>query len=171
MVAFLRWDEAQKPLVVVCNFSPIHRKGYRVGLPFAGTYQQVFNTDLTEFGGTGELDDQPKKSEPTACHDQPHSMQINLPPMASVIYRCARKTPQRTAKAISENSGTIAAKNTTPAKKATAAKKAAPEKKATAVKKAAAAKKDALLKKPASSKRATAAKSAKTPKKASAKSY
>ncbi|MEI3140263.1 MAG: alpha amylase C-terminal domain-containing protein [Lawsonibacter sp.] len=52
-VSFLRWDKDGKPLLVVCNFSPNHRNGYRVGAPFAGTWTPVFNTDDTQFGGQG----------------------------------------------------------------------------------------------------------------------
>ena len=40
-VSFLRWDKEGSPLLVVCNFSPVHRKGYRVGTPFAGMWSAV----------------------------------------------------------------------------------------------------------------------------------
>ena len=97
-VAFLRWDKAGKPLIVVCNFSPIHREGYRVGAPFAGTWTPVFNTDSTQFGGNGLGDTAPLKTEKVPCHDQEQSMVIDLPPMSAMIYRCSRKAPARKAK-------------------------------------------------------------------------
>lgn len=94
-VAFLRWDREGKPLVVVANFSPIHRKGYQVGLPFPGTWAPVFNTDAEEFGGAGLGDTAPIKSVDIPCHDQEQSMAIDLPPMSVMIYRCTRRAPVR----------------------------------------------------------------------------
>jgi 1,4-alpha-glucan branching enzyme len=97
-VAFLRWDSTGKPLVVVCNFSPVHRKGYRVGLPFAGTWAPILNTDDARFGGQGLGDTAPIKSENVPCHEQAQSMVIDLPPMSAMIYRCTRKSPVRKSK-------------------------------------------------------------------------
>ena len=92
-IAFLRRDKAGKPLVIVCNFSPNRRNGFRVGLPFAGTYELIFNTDWPQFGGSDMGDKAPITSVPTPWHDQSQSMQIDLPPMSCVIYRCTRKAP------------------------------------------------------------------------------
>lgn len=97
-VAFLRWDGAGKPLIVVANFSPTHRDGYRVGAPFGGTWSCVFNTDAEAFGGQGFGDQKPLKTEKVACHDQEQSLVIDLPPMSVVMYRCTRKNPVRKAK-------------------------------------------------------------------------
>ncbi len=94
-IAFLRRDKAGKPLVVVCNFSPNRRNGFRVGLPFAGTYELVFNTDWPQFGGNDMGDQAPLTSVPTPWHNQSQSMQIDLPPMSCVIYRCSRKAPAK----------------------------------------------------------------------------
>ena len=94
-VAFLRWDREGKPLIVVCNFSPVHRKGYYVGAPFAGTWAPIFNTDAEEFGGSGLGDTAPLKTVNTPCHDQEQALSIDLPPMSAVIYRCTRRNPVR----------------------------------------------------------------------------
>lgn len=53
IIAFRRIDESGHELVVLCNFSPIGRENYRIGVPKAGVYQEVFNSDAEEFGGTG----------------------------------------------------------------------------------------------------------------------
>ncbi len=94
-IAFTRWDQAKKPLIVVCNFSPVHRQGYRVGAPFAGTWAPVFNTDLDRYGGQNLGDKAPLKTEKVACHNQEQSLVIDLPPMSCMIYRCTRRTPVR----------------------------------------------------------------------------
>jgi len=94
-VAFLRRDKKGDFLVVVCNFSPVHRKGYRVGVPVGGKYALVLNSDARSFGGGGAGDTALVASENIPCHGQEQSMTIDLPPMASVIYRCARRNPER----------------------------------------------------------------------------
>ena len=95
-ISFLRWDTAKKsPLVVVCNFSPIHRDGYRVGLPFAGAYSEILNSDDVAFGGSGNINPNQMKSESIPCHGQAQSISINLSPMSTVVFRCTRRTAQR----------------------------------------------------------------------------
>ena len=98
-VAFLRWDRKGQPLIVLCNFSPEHREGYRVGAPFAGSWGVAFNTDDPAFGGDGRGDKAPIKTEKIPCHDQQQSFTVDLPPMSAVIYRCVRKSPVRKPKA------------------------------------------------------------------------
>ena len=97
-VSFLRWDKAGRPLLVVCNFSPVRREGYRVGAPFAGIWSQAFTTDDPRFGGQGGGEIVPVKTEKVPCHDQPQSLSIDLPAMSAVVYRCIRKAPVRKAK-------------------------------------------------------------------------
>ena len=97
--AFLRKDQKGAFLLTVCNFSPVHRAGYTVGVPVPGRYECVFNTDALEFGGAGCGDTEPLKSVYTPCHGQEQSIQIDLPPMGAVIYRCAKKFPPRRKKA------------------------------------------------------------------------
>ena len=98
-VAFLRWDREGRPLIVVCNFSPIHRKGYYVGAPFSGAWAPVLNTDAAEFGGPGLGDTAPIKTISTPCHDQEQALSIDLPPMSVMVYRCIRRSPVRKKKA------------------------------------------------------------------------
>ncbi len=92
-VAFLRRDAAGSPLLVVCNFSPVRRDGYRVGVPFSGRYGELFNSDDPAFGGAGILNATPILSQPISCHGMDQSMEIDLPPMAAVVFRCVRKNP------------------------------------------------------------------------------
>ncbi len=98
-VAFLRWDRKGTPLIVLCNFSPEHRDGYRVGAPFGGTWAVAFNTDDPAYGGEGLGDKAPIKTEKIPCHDQQQSLAIDLPPMSAVILHCVRKNPVRKPKA------------------------------------------------------------------------
>lgn len=96
-VAFLRRDKEGNPLVVMCNFSPIHRKGYRIGVPLAGKYEVILNSDDTAFGGSGLGDKALIESEEFSSHGQAQSIEVDLPPMAGIILRCAKKAPVKKA--------------------------------------------------------------------------
>ena len=94
-VAFLRRDSKGNPVVVLCNFSPVHREGYRLGVPVAGRYECILNSDEERFGGTGLGNREQVGSEYIPCHDQEQSITVDLPPMSAMIFRCARKFPVR----------------------------------------------------------------------------
>ena len=94
-VSFLRKGKDGKPLVVLCNFSPVHRKGYRLGVPLRGKWQVILNSDETRFGGSGLGDTEELTTQDTPCHGQEQSIEVDLPPMSSVILRCSRKSPPR----------------------------------------------------------------------------
>ena len=86
-IAYLRRDGQGNTLVVVCNFSPVHRWGYRVGVPAPGDYSLLLNTDWPQFGGWGHGDVHPTRAQLVPCHRQEHSLTIDLPPMSCVIYQ------------------------------------------------------------------------------------
>ncbi|MEQ2442714.1 1,4-alpha-glucan branching protein GlgB [Pseudoflavonifractor sp. CLA-AP-H29] len=118
--SFLRKDSKGDFILAVCNFSPVHRPGYRLGVPYRGTYQCVFNSDDERFGGSGLGDKEPLSSEDIPMHGQDQSLVIDIPPMSGVIYRCTRKKPalkKKTAK----TAGTV--KLTPVGKKRSTAKK------------------------------------------------
>ena len=117
-MAFLRWDRKGNPLIVLCNFSPEHRDGYRVGAPFAGSWGVAFNTDDPAYGGEGLGDKAPIKTEKIPCHDQQQSLIVDLPPMSAVILRCVRKNPVRKPKAEKAEQASAAKKAAKPAPKA-----------------------------------------------------
>ncbi len=96
---FLRFDKKGDALLVAVNFSPVFRQGYRIGVPWSGRYEEVFNTDRIEFGGQGRLN-APVKSEYVYCHMQEQSIQVDLPPLGAVILKCTRKAapPKRKSK-------------------------------------------------------------------------
>jgi len=84
VLAFARHGEdGARPLVCVCNLSPIVRERYRIGLPQAGTWAELLNTDWREFGGSDVRNDR-LDAEPHEWHGQAHSAEITLPPLATV---------------------------------------------------------------------------------------
>jgi 1,4-alpha-glucan branching enzyme len=89
---FARHDSAGRPLLVVSNFSPVVRPGYRVGLPTApagshGLWTEVLNTDATRYGGSGAGNPDPVKAEPSAWHGRETSAELVLPPLATIWLR------------------------------------------------------------------------------------
>ncbi len=94
-IAFYRRDKSGKMVYVVCNFSPVDRSGYRLGVPHAGIYTEIFNTDDSQFGGSGNINPLPIKTENIPTHGQEQSFQINLPPMSAVMFRCTRRYPPK----------------------------------------------------------------------------
>ena len=99
-VVYLRKDTSGRALLVACNFSGEHRRGYRVGLPFGSTWALDFTTDAWEFGGGGRGDQNPVKTEHSPSNGYPQSTLLDLPPMTCAIYRCVRRYPIKKPRAL-----------------------------------------------------------------------
>lgn len=86
-MAFLRWDAARsKPLLCVCNFSPVPRMDYRIGVPNAGRWVEVLNTDANHYGGSGVGNLGARDTMAEDWHGHPQHLQINLPPLSTVWF-------------------------------------------------------------------------------------
>ena len=82
VLAFLRLSRDGERLVVCCcNFSPVPRPGYRVGLPRGGRWEEVVNTDSTKYGGSGVGNPGGVVAEGRPWHGQPFSAEVTLPPL------------------------------------------------------------------------------------------
>ncbi|QUI33966.1 1,4-alpha-glucan branching enzyme [Streptomyces alfalfae] len=88
VLAFLRYDEADEPLLAVSHFAPVVRHAYRLGVPDGfGAWQEVLNTDEARYGGGDVTSPDPLKPEPVASHGRPASLRLTLPPLATVWLR------------------------------------------------------------------------------------
>jgi len=85
VIAFLRCVEGEKSLVFVCNFTPRPREGYRLGLPEAGSYREVLNSDASVYGGSGVGNGGRVEAEEVACHTRSYSSRLRLPPLGVLI--------------------------------------------------------------------------------------
>src|SRR5438132_1328125 len=84
VIAFLRFAPASKRgLLCVCNFSPVVRYGYRVGVPQLGYYREVLNSDSTVYGGSNVGNSGGLHSEATPWGGFGHSLCLTLPPLAT----------------------------------------------------------------------------------------
>ncbi len=82
--AWLRLAPDASPVVCIVNFTPVPRADYRIGLPLAGRWVEVLNTDATAYGGSGLGNLGTVTAEEVAAHGQPASAAFLLPPLAAV---------------------------------------------------------------------------------------
>lgn len=86
-----------KELIVLLNFTPVDRKGFRLGVPYRGTYREVFTSDAGEFGGGNLLNTTPLESEDIPWQRHEQSIVLDLPGTSAVMLVCERKKPKRKA--------------------------------------------------------------------------
>ncbi len=88
VVCWLRRDATDAPeLVIACNFTPVPRVGYRIGVPHAGRWDEVLNSDAPIYGGSGIGNLGGLETEPVESHGHAQSLRATLPPLAIVIFR------------------------------------------------------------------------------------
>lgn len=86
VIAFLRKSRDQNNAVVcVCNFTPVPRHQYRIGVPTLGRYREMLNSDAAIYGGSNQGNGGGVMAEPAACHGFANSIVLTLPPL-SVLY-------------------------------------------------------------------------------------
>jgi len=85
VIAFRRIDNNGEDIIIVCNFTPVMREKYRIGVPCSGRYGEIFNTDAKKFGGSGVKNAILSTDDKAPFHGFEQSINIKLPPM-SVLY-------------------------------------------------------------------------------------
>ena len=83
--AWLRTAPDAPPALVVCNFTPVPRHGYRLGVPAPGHWREILNTDAAVYGGSNLGNSGGAWTEGAPLHDQPHSLSLVLPPLGTII--------------------------------------------------------------------------------------
>ncbi len=100
IIAFRRIDDEQNELITVCNFVPVSREEYRIGVPEKGTYYEVLNSTDSKYGGENMLNT-PMKAQSIPMHGYDYSISIKIPAL-SAIYIKKRKTAKKTTKSKSQ---------------------------------------------------------------------
>jgi 1,4-alpha-glucan branching enzyme len=85
--AFLRLAGDAPPILAVCNMTPVPRHGYRIGVPRAGRWREVINSDSTLYGGSNSGNRGEVHTSDAGAHGQPQSVNLVLPPLATVMLR------------------------------------------------------------------------------------
>jgi 1,4-alpha-glucan branching enzyme len=86
VLAYLRRSRSDEYLLVACNFTPVPRHNYRVGVPSAGRWRELLNSDAQLYGGSGQGNQGGADTTPIAAHGHFQSLVITLPPLAIVIF-------------------------------------------------------------------------------------
>jgi 1,4-alpha-glucan branching enzyme len=86
MISYLRrGGNANEMIAVVCNFTPVPRHNYRIGVPFGGTWQEILNSDATLYGGSGQGNMGSVETAPVPFHGRPSSLTLTVPPLGVVF--------------------------------------------------------------------------------------
>jgi 1,4-alpha-glucan branching enzyme len=92
IISFMRKSkDSEDPLIVVGNFTPVPRTGYRIGVPKGGKYRVIFNSDSEAYGGSNMGNGFEVAADPIEQHGRSYSLNLILPPLA-VTYYCPEST-------------------------------------------------------------------------------
>lgn len=91
VIAFRRTDSDGNEIIAVCNFQPTVHENYMIGVPHFGEYEEIFNSDLTEFGGTGVSNTGTLTTVPMKIHGYKQGLSLTLPPLGVIYLICTKK--------------------------------------------------------------------------------
>jgi len=87
-LSFLRKGKLTSDVIlVVCNFTPVPREDYRVGVPFGGYWKELLNSDAPDYWGSGWGNLGGVEASAESHHGRPHSLQIALPPLGMAFFK------------------------------------------------------------------------------------
>jgi 1,4-alpha-glucan branching enzyme len=87
VVSFIRRSQSGEIIVAILNFTPVPRDGYRIGVPTAGAYDELINSDSEIYGGGNLGNSGVVFTEPFASHGHEQSVRLNLPPLACLLLK------------------------------------------------------------------------------------
>ncbi len=94
VLSFVRLAEDKNNfLIIICNFTPVVRKNYVVGVPAEGRYKVLINSDLEIYGGSGVHGNEAVHSREEPAHGRPCSLELTLPPLATMILKPKLSVP------------------------------------------------------------------------------
>ncbi len=88
VLSFLRWDRDGGFVLAVFNFTPVPRRNYRLGVPAAGRYREIFNSDAGAYHGSN-MGNLPQQAQDQSWMGLPHSLELVLPPLAAIYLQLA----------------------------------------------------------------------------------
>ena len=95
VVSFLRLGAvAAESLLVVCNFTPIVREDYRLGVPRLGAWRELLNSDSEYYGGSNVGNHGVVEGEQVPFHGHPYSVRLTMPPLAAIVFEPAEPSPE-----------------------------------------------------------------------------
>ena len=98
IISFRRIDKKGNEIITVCNFVPVSRENYRIGIPKKGTYRRVFCSQSTKYGGSEPAGVKSYKSESIPMHGFENSVAIDIPAMSVSYYKLSPAKKQKSNK-------------------------------------------------------------------------
>ncbi|MGH9446921.1 MAG: 1,4-alpha-glucan branching protein GlgB, partial [Terriglobia bacterium] len=87
-LSFIRKGQSSSDVILVaCNFTPVVREGYVVGVPRGGPWKEVLNGDSTVYGGSGQGNAGGQEAQAVSANGRPFSLVLTLPPLAAVFFK------------------------------------------------------------------------------------
>ncbi len=94
IISFLRKGrDPAETVLVVCNFAPVVRRGYRIGVPHGGFWREVLNGDAGDYGGSGQGNLGGVETEAGPMHDRPFALPLSIPPLAVLFFKSPGPPP------------------------------------------------------------------------------
>lgn len=88
IISFARkGEDPDDMVVVVCNLTPVVRSDYKIGVPLAGAWKEIINTDDAKYGGSGVLNSGPLESIPMKLHGREQAVSLTLPPLGTLYLK------------------------------------------------------------------------------------
>ncbi len=88
LLSFMRKGKKEEDtLVVICNFTPIEHKAYKLATPSGGKWQEIFSSDNAKFGGEGRNNKTAKQAKKDVCDGQEHYISVVVPPLSITVFK------------------------------------------------------------------------------------
>ena len=81
-------EKAEETLLIICNFTPVIYKNFRIGVPFSGKYKEIFNSDREQYGGGGNVNPRLKQSRRLETDGREDSISLVVPPLGIAVFTC-----------------------------------------------------------------------------------
>ena len=95
IVVFLRKNKAGQQILVVCNFNPVLRENYQMGVPVSGWYKEVLSSDDVKYGGKG-IHNKAQRSKKGTMHGFENTISLTVPPMSTIYLQVPQPKPAET---------------------------------------------------------------------------
>ncbi len=102
IVSFMRRDKDGDFMVIISNFTSVYYEKYRIGVPRFGIYQEVFNSDNEQYGGSGKGNIGDVESEKIEWHNQRYSLHIQVPPLATIMFKLVKAVEDSDTETVAE---------------------------------------------------------------------
>jgi 1,4-alpha-glucan branching enzyme len=88
VISLLRKGKSENDaMLIACNFTPVPRVGYKVGVPSGGYWKEILNSDAREYGGSGIGNMGGAEALQEGVHGRPYSLRLTLPPLGALFLK------------------------------------------------------------------------------------